>query len=169
MVRYLFALLLFTSSVLAEPMALPGYTWDSPVKFGEVQELGPDAYFATYPADVEYGQAQLELIVVHTPRDAVAMMQEGGADPKSDTLVIFLGLAVQPDEINKTLFMGSTEARLVFESSVPRQHTAHVYQKYLQDGALVTVGVRDFGSKSLIADVLRGISETFASTSVSGE
>lgn len=152
-------------------MRLPGYIWDSPVKFGEVQELGPDAYFATYPADVEYEKAQFELVVVHTPRDSVVTMQEGGADPGTLALVTFMGLSGKPEQINKTLFMGGTEARKVFRSQIPRQHTAHVYQKYLDDGTLVTVGLRDFGGSDppLVGDVLRGIADTFVSTSASGD
>jgi hypothetical protein len=151
-------------------MPLPGYTWDSPITFGEVQELGPDAYFATYPADVEYEKAQIELVVVHTPRESVATMTEGGADPRTLALVTFLGLSGRPDQINKTLFMGGTEARTVFSSNIPRRHTAHVYQKLLDDGSMVTVGLRDFGGSPppLVGEVLRGIADTFVSTSTSG-
>lgn len=147
-------------------MTLPGYTWDPPIPFGEVQELGPDAVFALYPADAEPDQARFELVVVHTPRDSIAMMREGGADPKSLALVTFFGLSGRPEQINKTLFMGGTEARLVYRGSIPRPHILHLYQKYLEDDALVTVGLRDFGGgdPSLTAEVLRGLAETFRPT-----
>lgn len=160
-------LLLCTVGSWAEPMAFPGYTWDSPIVFGEIQELGPDAYFATYPADAEYEKARFEMVVVHTPRESVATMQEGGADPGALALSTFFGLSGRPEQINKTLFMGGTEARLVFTSSIPRPHTAHVYQKVLEDGSMVTVGLRDFGGgpAPLTGDVLRGIADTFVSTS----
>lgn len=170
MSRVLFVLLLLCGAVWAEPMTLPGYRWDPPVKFGALQELGPDAYFATYPADAEYEEVQLEFVLVHTPRESVVTMQEGGADAKTLALVTFLGLSGRPDQINKTLFMGGTEARTVYTSNIPRRHTAHVYQKYLEDGSLVTVALRDYGGGGpLVGDVLRGISDTLVSTSHSGE
>lgn len=160
-------LLSLCTGIWAEPntMTLPGFKWETPVAFGEVQELGPDAYVATYPADVDYEDAKLELIVAYTPRESVVTMQEGGADPKTLALVTFLGLTGRPDQINKTLFMGGTEARCVYPSDVPRRHTAHVFQKFLDDGSLITVGLRDFGGNGpVVGDVLRGISETFVPT-----
>lgn len=165
-------LLLLCAGAWAEPttMTLPGFKWTSPVAFGEVQELGPDAYSATYPADVDYEDAQLEFIMAYTPRESVVTIQEGGADPKTLALATFLGLSGRPDQVNKALFMGGTEARCVYPSNVPRRHTAHVFQKYLEDGSLVTVGLRDFGGAGpLVGDVLRGISETFTPTFSSGE
>jgi hypothetical protein len=145
-------------------MKLPGYTWDSPVKFGELQEGGPDAYIAGYPASAEGDKTQLDFIVVHTPRESAATMKENGADPETVVLADFLGLSRRPEQINKTMFMGGTEARKVWTTSIPRPNTVHVYQKYLEDGSLVTVALRDFGGvrpPSLVGDVLRGIADTF--------
>ena len=172
MTRLSLIVFLLCSMAWAEPttMTLPGFTWQSPIVFGEVQELGPDAYDATYPADVDYEEAKLELVVAYTPRESVVTIQEGGADPKTLALVTFMGLSGRPDQVNKALFMGGTEARTVYDSDVPRRHTAHVFQKYLEDGALVTVGLRDYGGNGpLVGDVLRGISETFAPTFSSGD
>jgi hypothetical protein len=102
--------------------------------------------------------------VVHSPRESVSAIREAGADPATLARVTFLSLSGQPEQIAKTVFMGGTEACSLFRSSSPRPHTAHVFQKYLDDGSLVTVALRDYGGHppQLTADVLRAISETFS-------
>lgn len=165
MSRFLIALVLLCSVVAsAEPMKLPGYLWDSPVKWGVLQEAAPDAYFASYPADADAEAAQLDFLVVHTPRESAVTMKENGADPQAVVLADFLGITGRPEQINKALFLGGTEARRVWTSSIPRPNTVHVFQKYLEDGTLVTVGVRDYGTvkpPSVVGDVLTGISNSF--------
>ncbi len=157
----LFCLLCLQAS--AEPMDFPGYRWDSPVKFGEVQEWGTDAFFALYPNVADTNQVTLELIVVHTPRESVATIQEAGANPRRATISMFLGIDGQPEQINKALFMGEGEARLVYSSRTPRPNTAHVFQKELENGALVTVALRDYGGNDqrIVGDILRALSQTF--------
>jgi hypothetical protein len=168
--RRLLALLWLALAGLAwaEPMRMPGYLWEPPVSFGELQELGPDAFYAAFPADAEIEQSQLELIVVHTPRESVVTMQESGANPRTLALATFLGLTGRPEQINKTLFMGTTEARLVYLSENPRRHVVHIYQADLDDGSLVTVALRDYANgRPPLGDVLRAISDSFVSTSSS--
>ncbi len=156
---------LFCSSALADPMRFPGFVWDSPIEFGEVLELGPDAYGAMYPAEAESNieAVLLQLVVISTPRESVATIQEGGGEPKGLVLSSLLGLSGKPEQINKTLFMGGTEARKVYLSNHPRPHVAHVFQKSLDDGSLVTVAVRDFSGRQpgLTGSVLQALANTF--------
>ncbi len=159
------AVLLFSKAVSAEPMRFPGYTWDAPLKFNAVQELGPDAYLAAYPAEAGENEAKIELIVISTPRESVAAMQEGGANPRTLALATFMGLTGQPEQINKAMFLGETEARLVYQADFPRPHIVHIFQKMLDDGSMVTVALRNYGAPPAeFGKALQALSETFQVT-----
>lgn len=156
------AVLLLCQAVLAEPVRFPGYVWDAPLKFNAVQELGPDAYLAAYPAEAGENEAKIELIVISTPRESVATMQEGGANPKTLALATFMGLTGRPEQINKALFLGETEARLVYEADFPRPHIVHIFQKMLDDGSMVTVALRNYGAPPAeFGQALQALSDTF--------
>ncbi len=154
---------LLTGPAFSESVPVPGYTWDSPVQFSPPVELGPDAYSVTWPAEAEYDDAQLEMVVVTTPSEAVIGMREAGVAVSEVVLSTYLGLTGQPAEINKTLFMGSTAARLVYKTSVPRDHRVNVFQKNLDSGELVTVAVRIYSEDAPAGEVLRAIANSFKS------
>lgn len=146
-------------------MRFPGFSWDAPLKFNAAEELGPDAYLSKYPAEAEENQAKIELIVIATPRDSVALMEEGGANPKTLALATFLGLTGQPQQINKAMFLGQTEARLVYQADFPRPHIVHIFQKMLDDGSMVTVALRNYGAPPAeFGSALKALSETFQAT-----
>lgn len=161
-------LLLFGVAAGADPMRFPGFTWDSPIAFGEVLELGPDAYGALYPAEAESDLEKLllQLVVISTPRESVATMRDGGGEPTSMVVSSLLGLSGRPEQINKMLFMGETEARTVYLSNHPRPHAAHVISKYLDDGSMVTVALRDFSGQQskLLGQLLQALSHSFVAT-----
>ena len=159
----LLILCLFTVPALSDNAPFPGYIWNSPLVFGPPVALGADAYSATWPAEADYDEAQLELDVITTPREAVRGMEKAGVPVADVVLSTYLGLSGSPEEINKTLFMGGTAARRVYTSSVPRDHRVHVFQKNLDNGALVTVAVRVYSQDAPSGEVLSAIANSFKS------
>ena len=147
----------------AKPMDFPGYRWDAPVEFGAVQEWGTDAFYALYPNVTDTDKVTLELIVIHTPRESLVAFQEAGVNPRSSILSAFLGIEGRPEQINKALFMGETEAHLVYSSRSPKPNVAHVFQRNLENGAVVTVALRDYGGNDprVVGEILRALSQTF--------
>ena len=89
-----------------------------------------------------------------------------GADPRKVAISTFMEKVGQPEQINKALFMGTTEARLVYTSSSPRPNTTHIFQHSRENGALVTVALRDYGGNEpgVVGKVLQALSNTFVAT-----
>ncbi len=159
-------LVLFCLQAGAETMEFPGYRWESPFPFGETQEFSEGVYFSVYPNETDTSKVKLELIVIHTPYDSVALIKESGADPRKVAISTFMEKVGQPEQINKALFMGTTEARLVYTSSSPRPNTIHIFQHSRENGALVTVALRDYGGNEpgVVGKVLQALSNTFVAT-----
>lgn len=153
--------LLFALPAAAEPMTINGFSLDSPVKFAEPTKLGLDAYSATYPADKPYKEAQLELVVVTYSAEAVKSMKGSGALIGRIARSNFLGFLGDPEEVNKTLFLGKTGARRVYSAKIPRQNKLHVFEGTLKDGSFVMVAIRDFGGTSKVGDLIRSVANTF--------
>lgn len=160
MLRSLLFMLLLTVPALAAPLPLEGFTLDCPWELPDIARHGGGGRYCTWPQGVPYEKATAELIVVTLPKEAVGSMKEAGVSPAKVALSNHLGLASEPVEINKTLFMGATGARLVYESTVPRPHKAHVFSKSLPDGSFVMVAVRDFGHPQL-GKLLQAVANTF--------
>lgn len=165
--RLLALLILLSLQAGAEVMDFPGYRWDSPLPFGPVQDFGGETYFAVYPDVLDTNQVKLELIVITTPYDSVALIKDSGADPRRVALSTFMDKNDRPEQINKALFMGTTAARQVYTSAQPRPNTTHVFQHFFENGALLTVALRDYGGNEpgAVGEVLRAVSQTFVSTS----
>lgn len=160
----IFFLIWISSSVMAETMVINSFQFDNPLGAANVTKLGHEAYSAHWPGDKPYKEAATELIVVRVSPDAVEAMKEAEGGVYQATLASFMGLTGEPEEINKTLFFGSTSARKVYSSKIPRPHSANVFSKTLDDGSYVLVGVRvyqDGGSKLVqsIANTFREASE----------
>lgn len=164
-IRCLFCALLIaflTLPSLAEDMVIDRYRFDNPLGPTKVEKLGLDAYSCQWPADVPYKEAKIELIVVTYEKKAVTKMREVKASPYNAALNNFMGLFGEPESINKTLFFGSTSARKVYTSKVPRPHKSNVFSKTLKDGSFVLVGVRSFASPNpQVGDLTRAIGNTF--------
>ena len=158
--------LLLACPTLADTMVLNGFEFDNPLGKATTTELGRGVYSAHWPADRPYKQADTELIIVSLGPSTVKTMSEGGGNVYEATLASMMGLFVEPEEVNKTLFMGSTSARNVYNSSVPRKHVANVFSKNLEDGSFVLVGVRSFnpGSKES-GKLVQSIANTFKKAS----
>ena len=155
--------LLLAVGASAESMEFPGFRLDSPVPFGAVQDFGGDVYFAVFPDTNDTNKVTLELIVIHTSHDSVAAIQDSGASARQVAVSTFMGKDEKPEQINKALCMGSTEAHLVYTSYTPRPNKTHVFQHLLDNGGLVTVALRDYGGNEpkVVGEVLRAISNTF--------
>ena len=56
-----------------------------------------------------------------------------------------------------------TSSGLIHFARTPRPNTAHVFQKELENGALVTVALRDYGGNDprVVGEILRALSQTF--------
>jgi hypothetical protein len=152
---------ILNSPLAAETMEINGFEFENPLGPTQVTELGPGAYSASWPKDKPYKQASVELIVVNVGPDAVKSISESGQSVYETMLVSFMGLTVEPEQINKTLFFGSTSARRVYNSNVPREHSANVFSKILDDGSFVLVGVRIFETRQGGGDLIRSIANTF--------
>ena len=159
LVLILFSLLSLASH--AEPLRILNFELDSQIKFSKPTELSADATSLTYPRQAKYAEAQLELIVHRYSAKAVKTMTEAGVPLGKTARVNFLGLSGQAKEINKTLFMGRTAARRVYQASVPRSHQVHVFQKIAEDGSFVTVAARVFQKNDATGPLLRSIANTF--------
>lgn len=145
----------------ADPIEISGFTLDCPLEKTEITRLGPGAHSCTWPAGAPYKEVNLELVVATIDAAAVKQMQEHGTSPSQLALSNFLGLTGQPEEINKTLFLGSTSARRVYSTKIPRPQRVHVFEKSLPDGGYVMVAVRDFGGNELLGKLLQSIANTF--------
>ncbi len=170
MTFFRFALLFFGLALvcptLADTMVLNGFQFENPLGTAKTTEIGRGVYSAHWPADKPYKEADTEMIIVNLGPSTVETMSEGGGNVYEATLASMMGLFVEPKEINKTLFMGSTSARSVYNSSVPRKHVANVFSKTLEDGSFVLVGVRSFnpGSKES-GKLIQSIANTFQKAS----
>lgn len=150
--------------VWAEDMTISRFVFDNPLGPTEITEIGSEAYSATWPAGAPYKEADVEMIVVWNAPDIVNSMKEESADIYLVTLSSFMGLSGEPESVNKTLFFGSTAARRVYQSGVPRAHRADVFSKTLPDGSFVLVGVRSFHPhRTNVGDLIQSIGNTFRS------
>jgi hypothetical protein len=157
-----FCLAILISPIKAETMEIVGFEFENPLGPAQMTELGRGAYSANWPKDKPYKEATVEMIVVSVSPGAVKAMSEGGGSVYKATLATFMGLAVEPEEINKTLFFGSTSARRVYNSSVPRKNSANVFSKTLDDGSFVLVGVRIFEPRQEgVGKLIQSIGNTF--------
>lgn len=161
MKRLLFLLLFLALPAFAEPMKFGDFVLDSDLEFGAVERLGPGASTATYPASKPYKEVEIELVVVHHSASTVETMEEGGGKVSESSRATFLGSTAKPEEINKTLFLGKTAARQVFEGKIPRAHRLHVFESRLEDGGYVMVAVRAFQPGPPLGTLLQQIANTF--------
>ena len=158
----IFLLLALSYPTWAEDWTIGRFVFDNPLGPTEVTEIGSEAYSATWPAGVPYEEADLEMIVVWNASDIVNSMKEEGADLYRVSLNSFMALSGEPEGINKTLFFGSTSARRVYQSELPRAHRADVFSKTLPDGSFVLVGVRSFRPHRInVGDLIQSIGNTF--------
>ena len=159
-----FLFLALSLTVLADDMAIGRFVFDNPLGPTEITEIGSEAYSAVWPAGKPYKEAEVEMIVVWNAPDIVNRMKEEGANLYLVTLSSFMGLAGEPESVNKTLFFGSTSARRVYQSKVPRAHRANVFSKTLPDGSFVLIGVRSFHPHRIsVGDLIQSIGNTFRS------
>ena len=158
----LFLCLCFSTTFLsAETLEIDRFELENPLGPAQFTELGRGAFSATWPEDKPYEEASVELIVVNLGPSAVKTMSDGGGSVYDVILVTFLGIFEEPEEINKTLFLGATSARKVYASSVPREHKANIFSKTLGDGSFVLVGVRIFEPNEGGGELVQSIANTF--------
>ena len=160
-VLFVFTLLL-CAPTLADPMEINGFQFENPLGKASTTELGRGVMSAHWPGDKPYKEAQAEIIVVNLGPSTVETMAEGGGNVYDAVLASMMGLFIEPEEINKTLFMGSTSSRQVYNSSVPRKHVASVFSKNLEDGSFVLVGVRSYDpANDGAGKLIQSIANTF--------
>ena len=147
---------------LAEDLTVDRYVFDCPLETVEFEKFGLDAYHATWPAGVDYENAEIEMMVVTFDSEGVRMMEEGGSAPYLAALSTFAGIFKEPESINKTLFFGSTAARQVYQATIPRKNTLHTFSKTLGDGSFVFVAVRSFKEQNPgVGPLLSAIGNSF--------
>lgn len=145
-------------------MTIGDFVWDNPAGPTKVEKLGVGALSCRWPADVPYKETQLEMVVVSYPAEVFKEMGAKGA--LKSTMGTYLGTMKDPEEINKTLFFGSTAARRVYRGSIPKKQETHVYSKVLEDGSYVVVALRAFEPRSdKLGDLLRAVANTFRKSS----
>ncbi|HIB64734.1 MAG TPA: hypothetical protein EYO33_06405 [Phycisphaerales bacterium] len=156
----LFTLVLGTLPVFAEPTEINGFTWDNPLGPTKVEKLGVEAKACRWPAGVPYKETQLELIVVHY--DAETVEQTERREVYQAALGTYLGMMKKPEEVNKTLFFGSTGAREVYRGSIPRKNEIHAFSKFLEDGSFVLVAIRAFEpTHPELGKLIQSVANTF--------
>lgn len=162
LVRSLLWLVLIAAPVLAEDIRVGPFLFDNPLGPPQFTELSEDALSLTWPTGASYDEVQTEMMVVVQSAQKVATIKDGGGDAYRAALASHLALTGEPETINKTLFFGSTAARTVYQSAVPRTHEAHVFHTTLPDGSLLILGVRFFDEITPVGgDLLRNIGNTF--------
>ncbi len=158
-------LLLLVGLVLpsqAEDLNIDRFCLENNLGPTKVEELGLDAYTCYWPADVDYKEAQVELIVASLDAEGLKQVKESGSSPYQMMLTNFTGIFSEPESINKTLFVGSTGARQVYHSKIPRKNTVNTSSKYLDDGSFVFVAVRSFKTPNpKAAKLITAIANTF--------
>ncbi len=138
------------------------YTLCTEIPFGPPEALGERIRSVRYPAEAPVDATEIEVWLLRTDRSDVERMQRSGIAPNVLAKTA-LGVQGQPEEINKTLFMGATAARAVYRVETPRPHELHLFQGIDPDGHHLSVLVKLFdeeasdGHAERASDLLRAI------------
>lgn len=133
-----------TASLAAEYEA-QGVSFTVPIDFSQPSQAGYHAHILSYPLT---GQAKMDIVVYGGSPKERQDIEGAGQSLSKYFCSTFLGITSQPLEVNKAVIGGKGGRHLVFQTSIPSQCRADVFEIDQPDGGFVAVALRSYAGVS---------------------
>ena len=137
--------LITSAACLAEDYQSQGVRFTVPLAFSQPTKAGVHAEQLSYP---EQGELKMEIITYVASPDERQNLKDAGQSLTKYFCSTFLGITSQPLEVNKALIGDKGGRHLVYQSSIPRQCRADVFEVDRPDGSFVAIALRSYAGVS---------------------
>lgn len=136
-----FICLLTCTACLAEDYQSQGVRFTVPLAFSQPSKAGYHAEQMSYP---EQGDLKMDILIYVAPSKERENLEAAGQSLSKYFCSTFLGITSQPLEVNKALIGDKGGRHLVYQSSIPSQCRADVFEIDRPDGSFVAVSLRSY-------------------------